>query len=67
MNLETGLLACFRQGLEEVLPVHVAGKNALPPVATAHHVVNGTWIYDSQLPWHGRNIPEGHLIVKQTL
>jgi hypothetical protein len=40
MGLPAGLLAHFRQGLEKILPIHVILEDLLPPIPTAHDVVD---------------------------
>ncbi len=50
--LEPRLLARFRQRPEKIVPVHILQKNALAPVATAHHMVNGTSIFHSHFARH---------------
>ncbi len=34
------------QGLNKVLPIHVISVNRLPPIPSAHEVINGTGIFD---------------------
>jgi hypothetical protein len=38
------------QRLDEIMPVHVVEENVIPLIATAHHLVDSTGIFDSHLP-----------------
>jgi hypothetical protein len=40
------------KGLEKILPVHVTSENILPPVPTAHGVINRPRIFHFQLARH---------------
>ncbi len=40
------------QRLEEILPVNVIQIDVLAPIPSTHHMVDGTWIFDSQLARH---------------
>ena len=51
-HLKARFLARFGQRLWEILPVHILQKNVLPPVATAHDVVNGPRIFHSHCARH---------------
>jgi hypothetical protein len=35
-----------------LLSIHIIQENVLTPITPMHHVVNGTWIFDSELAWH---------------
>jgi hypothetical protein len=50
MHLPAGLLAGLRERLQKSLPVLVIGKNAFPPVAAIHHVIDRGSILNAQLP-----------------
>ena len=52
LHLESGLLTGPGQGLEKILPVHVASENILPAVPTPHDVINRPRIFHSQLARH---------------
>jgi hypothetical protein len=52
MDLPAGFLACFSQGLEKVLAVHVVEKYVLPPITSIHHVINRSGVLHSHLPQH---------------
>ena len=57
MGLPAGLLADFSEGLYKVLAIHIIQEDILTPVSTAHDVVEGAWIFDSQLAWHQNLLP----------
>jgi hypothetical protein len=57
MNFKSGLLAGLRQGFQEILSVHVV-QEIFSPIPATHHVINGSWVLNSQLPWHGALLPE---------
>jgi hypothetical protein len=42
-------------GPQEILPVRIIQKNVLPPVATAHHMVNGPVTFHSHFDRHGNS------------
>jgi hypothetical protein len=52
VDLKVGLVAGLRQRLQKVLPVHVIVEDVLAAVAPAHDMIDGTGIFDSNLPWH---------------
>ena len=52
MHLPVCLLTRLGQRLEEILPVHIIQKNVLPPVATAHDVVIGPRIFNTDFARH---------------
>jgi hypothetical protein len=52
MDLKTCLLAGLRQGLEEILTIHIVVENVFAPIPTAHDVVHGSRILDAQLARH---------------
>ena len=54
MNLPSGFLTRLGQGLEKVLPIHVVQKDVFAAVATVHHMINGTGIFDSDFARHFR-------------
>jgi hypothetical protein len=47
------LQANFRRHLDETVSVRISHKNVLAPVATAHHMMPGSGIFHSSLPWQG--------------
>jgi len=47
VNLPTRFLTGFRQGLNEIVPVHIVEEYVLASIPAAHDVVSGTWILDS--------------------
>jgi len=49
LHLRVGLLAGFRQRLDEVLPVHVVQGNLLSAIPPAHKVILGPRILDAEL------------------
>ncbi|HOX58372.1 MAG TPA: hypothetical protein P5205_14800 [Candidatus Paceibacterota bacterium] len=49
MHLPAGILKRFGQGLDEILPVHVIGKNLPPAVAPGHDGVDGAGILKKEL------------------
>ena len=53
LAMKLGFEAGFGQGFAEVLPIDIVQEGVLPAVSTAHDVVNGPRILDSQLAWHG--------------
>jgi hypothetical protein len=56
VNLKTGLLTGFGQGLEEILPVHVIEENGFLAIAPAQDVVNGPGILDAHQSGHGPSL-----------
>jgi hypothetical protein len=52
LHLPAGLLAGSRQGLQKVFPIQIIAKNLLPPIASAHQVVNRSLVLNSQLARH---------------
>src|SRR5437867_3419256 len=54
IGLPPGFLTRLGEVFEKILPVHVVEENILAAVATVHDVVNGTWVLDTELPWHER-------------
>ena len=63
MNLSCGFLTRLGQGFEKVLPIHVIQKDVFAAVATAHHMINGIGIFDSDLARHfrdKRSFPRSH-------
>ena len=54
VHLGTGLLARLRQCPEEVLSVTVTLEDILPPIASAHDVVDRSGKLNSQLARHAR-------------
>ena len=52
MHLESCLLTGLGQRLEKVLPIDVITKDILPPIPTAHDVVDRHRKLHSQLAWH---------------
>jgi hypothetical protein len=52
VDLETGFLAGFGQGLEKILTIHVIQENRLAPVSPAHDVVDGSGIFNARLARH---------------
>jgi hypothetical protein len=56
VNLKTGLLTGFGQGLEEILPVHVIEENGFLAIAPAQDVVNGPRILDAHQSGHGASV-----------
>ena len=53
MDLETGFRAGFGQRFEEIVAINIGFVDVLLAVATAHDVVDGAGILDSELSWHG--------------
>jgi len=47
MDLEVCFLTGFRQGLEEILAIHLSVEDGLPETATTHDVIAGTEIFDA--------------------
>lgn len=54
MNLPVALLARLDQGLDEVMPVQVTAEDVLTSVPTAHDVINGATVLDSEFAGHGQ-------------
>jgi hypothetical protein len=52
MHLPVRLLARLPEGGKEQFPVRVISKDGLPPVATIHHVIDSSWIFDPDFPRH---------------
>jgi hypothetical protein len=50
-------LPIFGQRFKEILSVQVSQENLFAPVPATHHVINGSWVLNSQLPWHGALLP----------
>jgi hypothetical protein len=67
VNLKTSLLARFCQSLEEILPIHIIEEDLVPSVTTAHYVVNGTGILNSEFARHGGRFPKQQRTVKQNM
>jgi hypothetical protein len=65
MHQETGLVAGFGEGFQEVLPIDVAGKYVLPAVAAAHDVVKGIGVLDAHEPWHRRSMRDTPGLARQ--
>src|ERR1035437_8420646 len=53
VDLKAGFLAGFRQGLEEILSIHIVQENVLAAISAAHDVVDGPLILDSHFARHG--------------
>jgi hypothetical protein len=53
MHLKTSLLARLGQGLEKIVPIHIIQENLVPAVASAHDMVNGSGVLNSEFAWHG--------------
>jgi hypothetical protein len=52
MDLKAGLLAGFSKGFEEILTINIIVKDVFPSISTAHHVINGAGISNSDFPGH---------------
>jgi hypothetical protein len=52
VNFKTGLLAGFSEGLEEVLTIDIIEVEIFLAVSPAHDVIDGSWIFDSELARH---------------
>jgi len=52
MHAPPRFLAGFGQGFEEKTPVIIVPKDPLPPIATRHHMVKGSSIFDPYAPGH---------------
>jgi hypothetical protein len=52
MNLPVGLLNGLSQRFQEILTVHIVKINLIPAIPSAHYMINGTRIFDSQLARH---------------
>ncbi len=52
MDLPTGLLTGFGERFQEVLKVHVIVEDVLPPIPTAHQVVNRPEIFNTHFARH---------------
>jgi len=52
MHLRTGFLTGFREGLDEILPVHIIQKYAFAAIPAAHQVIHRTRVLNAQLPRH---------------
>jgi len=65
MHLPARLLAGLGQGLDEIMPIHIIQKDLIPPVATAHEMIEGTWVLDAQPARHGRACEESAAQGKQ--
>ena len=48
MHLPSGLLTSLGQGLEEIVPIHIAQENIFAAVSTAHYMVDGPSIFDAR-------------------
>ncbi len=71
VELPAGLLTRFSQSLEEVLPVNVIQEDILPPVSSAHHMVNGTRVLNTDFARHeaitARSLGSASLILNVTV
>jgi hypothetical protein len=52
VHLPAGLLAGCPQGPEKISSIQIIAKNLLTPIASAHQVVNGSLVLNSQLARH---------------
>ena len=52
LTLPVRLLAGLTQSGKNQFPVRVIPKDGLPPVATIHHVINPSCIFDPYFPRH---------------
>ncbi len=52
MDLPICLLTRFSEGFDEVVALHVVKEDVVPLIAAAHHVIDGTGIFDSHFPGH---------------
>jgi len=52
VNFKTGLLAGFSEGFEEVMAVDIIKVNVFLTVSSAHDVIDGSGIFDSELARH---------------
>src|SRR5262245_2692635 len=52
MDAPAGLLARFRQRVQEALAIPVIPKDRLPVIAASHHVIDGPGVLDANRPRH---------------
>jgi hypothetical protein len=64
VHLPTGLLTRLRQGLKEIVPIHVIQINVLSAISPAHDVIHRAGILDAHLPWHDATLVNSASIVK---
>ena len=55
VHLPVGLGTALAQGFQETLPVSIVLEDGIPPIPTIHHMINGSFIFDSQLARHRPN------------
>ena len=67
MNLELGFDTRLGEGLQEILAIHVIKEDVTPAIASAHYVVDGSWVLDSNLARHGHSIDHQQGFVKSML
>jgi hypothetical protein len=58
VNLKFRLQASFRQGLQEILPVHIVQEDSFSSIPATHHVIDGSRIFESQLARHGARLDQ---------
>jgi hypothetical protein len=52
VHLPSGLLTSSTQPLEEARSIQIIPKNLLAPIASAHRVINGSFVLNAQLARH---------------
>jgi hypothetical protein len=64
VHLPTGLLTRLRQGLKEIVPIHVIQIKVLSAISPAHNVIHRAGILDAHLPWRDAMLLISASIVK---
>ena len=55
------------KGFEEQFTIGIILKNVLAPIATVHHVINGSFVLNAQLTSHGETLNRGASLVKSVI
>ena len=64
VDLPIGLGAGFGKGLKETPTAQIVVENGFAAVAPVHHVVDGSWILDTQLATHAPAVGDALTAVK---
>ena len=64
VDLKAGFFTCLRLCLDKLLTVHIRLKVDPLAVGTAHHMVDGSRILNSQFAQHKRMIAKSPIIVQ---
>src|SRR5688572_12853474 len=58
MQLEASFLTSLGQRFQKILAIDIGRENVVPPITTAHDVINRSRLFHAYFSWHRAILPE---------